>query len=168
MISTERLFLRKMVKEDFDDLFRVFTDPNVMRSFGGTLFDHAQMDRWIQRNLNHQDTYGYGLFSVIHQKDGGVIGDCGLEHFEVAGTLEVGLGYDLRSDYWGQGLATEAALAVRDFAFRELALSRLICLMRHTNVASCRVAEKIGMVKERQIERGNLSYYVYALSKQAT
>ena len=112
MITTERLFLRKMVKEDFQDLFLVFTDPNVMSSFGGKLFDHKQMEKWIQRNLDHQDKYGYGLFSIIHRKDDVAIGDCGLEHMEVSGTPEVELGYDLRSDYWGQGLATEAALAV--------------------------------------------------------
>ncbi len=168
MIATERLFLRKMVQEDFDDLFVVFTDPKVMHSFDGKLFDHYQMDRWIQRNLNHQDKYGYGLFSIIHQKDSILIGDCGLEHIEVAGTPELELGYDLRSDYWGQGFATEAALAVRDFAFNELALSRLICLIHVTNVASRRVAEKIGMVKEQQIERGKRSYFVYGLSKQET
>lgn len=89
--------------------------------------------------MNHQHKYGYGLFFIIHQKDGVVIDDCGLEHFEVTGTLELGLGYDLRSDYWGQGFATEAALAVRDFAFKELALSWLICFIRLTNIASCRV-----------------------------
>ena len=87
-----------MVKEDFDDLFLVFTDPKVMHSFDGKLFDHSQMERWIQRNLNHQDKYGYGLFSIILQKDGVFIGECGLEHIEVAGTPEVELGYDLRSD----------------------------------------------------------------------
>jgi RimJ/RimL family protein N-acetyltransferase len=157
-----------MVKEDFDDLFLIFSDQKVMYSFDGKLFDHSQMDRWIQRNLKHQDKYGYGLFSIIHQKDGALIGDCGLEHIEVAGTPEVELGYDLRSDYWGQGFATEAALAVRDFAFRELALQRLICLIRLTNEASRRVAEKIGMVKEQQIERGKRSYFIYALSKQET
>ena len=168
MIATERLFLRKMVQEDFDYLFLVFTDPKVMRSFDGKLFDNSQMDRWIQRNLKHQDKYGYGLFSIIHQKDSVLIGDCGLEHIEVAGTPALELGYGLRSEYWGQGFATEAALAVRDFAFKELALSRLICLIHVTNVASRRVAEKIGMVKEQQIEREKRSYFVYALSKQET
>lgn len=168
MITTERLFLRKMVKEDFKDLFLVFTDPKVMSSFGGKLFNHQQMEKWIQRNLNHQDKYGYGLFSMIHRKDGMVIGDCGLEHMEVSGTPEVELGYDLRSDYWGQGLATEAALAVRDFAFEELSFSRLISLIRPTNLASCRVAEKIGMVKEQQIKQEDQSYWVYSLSKRET
>ncbi|KPJ59781.1 MAG: hypothetical protein AMJ46_09825 [Latescibacteria bacterium DG_63] len=165
MIATERLLLRKMIKEDIGDLLLLFTDPKVMQSFDGNLFDNVQMERWIQRNLSHQDKYGYGLFSIIHKEDGILIGDCGLEHIEVAGKPEVELGYDLRSDYWGQGLATEAATAVRDFAFNELALSRLISLIRPTNVASRRVAEKIGMSKERQIERGKRSYFVYALSK---
>jgi RimJ/RimL family protein N-acetyltransferase len=166
MITTERLILRKMTEEDIEGLFLVFTNPRVMNSFDGKLFDRHQMDGWIRRNLEHQDQYGYGLFSIIHRGDDVLIGDCGLEHMQVAGQPEVELGYDLRSDYWGQGFATEAALAVRDFAFGELAIPRLISLIRPTNLASRRVAEKVGMVREQSITQGDQPYLVYAISKQ--
>ncbi len=164
MCETKRLILRKMTMEDLDDLLRIFSDPKVMRSFGGILFDRERMKQWLLRNLDHQTRYGYGLFSVILKANGELVGDCGLEHIEVEGSPEVEIGYDFLSAYWGQGLATEAAGAVRDYAFDQLGLHRVISLIRPENLASIRVAEKIGMVKEKECVRGSQLYHVYSLS----
>ncbi len=73
------------------------------------------------------------------------------------------LGYDLRSDYWGRGLATEAACAVRDLAFADLQLKRLVSLIRVGNLASRRVAEKVGMSLAEQVERNGVAYWLYAI-----
>src|SRR5512141_2710254 len=100
---------------DIDDLLLIFTNPKVMASFGGDLFTREDMERWLQRNLDHQAQFGYGLFSVILRESGMLIGDCGLEQMEVDGGQAAELGYDLRSDHWNRGFATEAALAVRDY-----------------------------------------------------
>jgi RimJ/RimL family protein N-acetyltransferase len=162
-LETGRLILRKMREDDLEDLLRIFTDPNVMASFGGNLFTHDQMQSWLQRNLDHQDRYGYGLFSVIYKPEGLLVGDCGLEHMEVEGALETELGYDFRSDYWNRGLATEAAAAVCDFAFETLKLPRLVSLIRTGNLASERVAEKIGMSLEQEIDRYGQAYWVYSI-----
>ena len=165
-LETARLRLRPMVAEDVDDLLAVFADPKVMASFGGTLFDRQQMEGWVQRNLQHQAEYGYGLFSVILKAEARLIGDCGLEHMELDGVPAAELGYDLRSDYWGRGLATEAAAAVRDYAFGVLGLPRLVSLIRQGNLASRRVAEKIGMRPEADITRHGQAYWVFALDKR--
>lgn len=164
MIETQRLLLRPMISGDIDELLLIFSDPRVMASFDDLLFDRSMMEAWVRRNLNHQEKHGYGLFSVVLHGEGVLIGDCGLEHMEVEGTPEVELGFDFRSDYWGRGYATEAATAVRDLAFGPLGLSRLISLIRPSNLASCRVAEKIGMCTERKIERANQPYWIYAVS----
>ena len=164
MIETARLLLRPVRAEDAEDLLAIFADPKAMASFGGILFDRPRMDRWVARNLEHQERYGYGLFSVIHKADRLLIGDCGLEHQEIAGRREVELGYDLRSDYWNRGLATEAAAAVRDHAFGVLGLPRLVSLIRHGNGASRRVAEKIGMRHEADLVQHEVAYWLYALS----
>ena len=126
MLQSERLSLRTMTVGDTEPLMAVFTDPAVMASFGGDLFDREQMKRWVERNLAHQEQHGYGLFTVVLRRDGVIIGDCGLEHMEVDGSPEIELGYDLRSEYGGRGLATEAATAVRDHAFHDLGVERLI------------------------------------------
>jgi ribosomal-protein-alanine N-acetyltransferase len=134
-----------------------------MRSFGGELFNRGQMEKWVWRNIMHQNEHGYGLFSVIHKDDHILVGDCGLEHMELEGREEVELGYDFRSDYWGRGLAGEAARAVRDFALFTLHIPRIISLIRPENIASRKVAEKIGMMREREVLRGEHLYHVYAL-----
>lgn len=164
-LETERLLLRPMQTDDVDALLPIFSDPRVMASFGGVLFDRAQMAWWVQRNLDHQRRYGYGLFSVILKDSGLLIGDCGLERMDVLGRVETELGYDFRSDYWGLGLATEAASAVRDFAFDTLKLHRIICLIRQGNQGSRRVAERIGMTLSDEMVRDGRVYWVYTLSR---
>lgn len=164
MIATPRLLLRPMREDDVDALLGVFGDPKVMDSFGAAPFDRSQMEQWVRRNLDHQERYGYGLFSVILKANGLLIGDCGLERMN-EGEVIAELGYDFRSDYWGRGLATEAATAVRDYAFGELGLPRLISLIRQGNEASRRVAEKVGMRLSREIDRSGTPYWVYSLSR---
>lgn len=64
-LEMPRLILRPMRENDLDALLRIFTDPNVMASFGGQLFTREDVARWLGRNLAHQTEHGFGLFSVI-------------------------------------------------------------------------------------------------------
>lgn len=164
MLETRRLILRLMRPEDTDGLLKIFADPEVMKSFGVPPFNHGQMEKWVWRNIIHQQKHGYGLFTVVHKDDQVIVGDCGLEHMEVEGKQEVELGYDFRSDYWNRGLASEAARAVRDFALFTLHMPRIISLIRPGNIASRKVSEKIGMTKEETIMRGDEKYFIYSLT----
>lgn len=168
MLETPRLILRPMTAEDTDALLQIFADPQVMASFGVEPFARPQMERWVQRNLDHQVEHGYGLFSVILKESDLLIGDCGLELMEVSGAPAAELGYDFRSDYWNRGLATEAATAMRDYAFTTLALPRLVSLIRQGNHASRRVAEKVGLHLTETIQRGDHPYWVYTLTREET
>lgn len=152
-----------MLETDLDALHIIFTDPNVMASFGGDLLTRDQMRRWLRRNLDHQDRYGYGLFSVLLKGRDLLIGDCGLEHMVVEGQQVAELGYDFRSDFWNQGFATEAACAVRDFAFDIEMLPQLVSLIRAGNHASQRVAEKVGMTLAGEFRRAGNRYWKYSL-----
>ena len=164
-LETPRLRLRVMRSSDLDGLLKIFGDPRVMASFGADPFNRGQMDHWMQRNLEHQDIHGYGLFSVILKSEGLLIGNCGLEHMELDGDLATELGYDFRSDYWNQGFATEAASAVRDYAFNTLHLPGLISLIRVGNAASKRVSEKIGMRLAAEITLNGIPYWKYATDR---
>ncbi|MFO8036636.1 MAG: GNAT family N-acetyltransferase [Anaerolineales bacterium] len=164
-IETARLTLRLMEPADVDPLLKIFGDPKVMKAFDEEPFTPEQMKRWLDRNLQHQKEYGYGLFSVILKSEGVLIGDCGLEHMEVDGEQITELGYDFRSDYWNRGYATEAAAAVRDFAFHELEIPHLISLIRVGNEASRRIAEKIGMELEAEINRYGIPYWKYGIRR---
>ena len=158
-LETERLVLRPMLETDFDALLLIFTDLKVMAEFNHDPFTPEQMSRWLRRNLDHQNQYGYGLFSVILKETGELIGDCGLEQMEDQDAAE--LGYDFRSDFWNQGYATEAATAVRDYAFDFLKLPHLISLIRVSNLASKRVAEKVGMTLAEEFTRYDIQYWKY-------
>ncbi len=167
MLETRRLILRQMKPEDVDGLLKIFSDPKVMKSFGVAPFNRDQMEKWVWRNIIHQQKHGYGLFTAIHKDDHVIVGDCGLEHMEVLGMQEVELGYDFRSDYWRRGLASEAARAVRDFALFTLHMPRIISLIRPDNTASIKVSEKIGMKQEQSFLRGEHRYLMYSLSSEA-
>ena len=165
-LETSRLHLRSMKLSDLDELLEIFGDTKVMASFDQGPFDRAQMQRWIERNLEHQRRYGYGLYSVILKSERVLIGDCGLEHMELGGEQVAELGYDFRSDYWNRGYATEAATAVRDYARQVLGLPHLISLIRVGNQASRRVAEKIGMRFVAEMKRNGISYWEYAVNRE--
>ena len=164
-LETERLILRPMLESDIDALHIIFRDPKVMASFGGESLNREQMERWLQRNLDHQNKFGYGLFSVILKESGTLIGDCGLEQMEVEGQQVAELGYDFRSEHWNQGFATEAASAVRDYAFGILGLPQLISLIRVGNLASKRVAEKLGMDLVEEFTRYGIQYWKYSMKR---
>jgi RimJ/RimL family protein N-acetyltransferase len=160
-LETKRLVLRPMLETDLEALLLIFTDPKVMAAFDHPPFTREQMQRWLNRNLDHQSRFGYGLFSVILKESGELIGDCGLEQMEDQGAAE--LGYDFRSEFWNQGYATEAACAVRAFAFEVLKLPCLISLIRVGNLRSKRVAEKVGMILAEEITRYETRYWKYSL-----
>ena len=168
MIETDRLILRLMNKSDIDDMLRIFTDKEVMKAFNLRSFSREQMKKWIDRNLDHQKEFGYGLFSVILKSNQELIGDCGLEHTEFKDKPCVEIGYDFLSRYWNQGYATEAAKAVKEYAIEELNIdSKTLCsFIRKNSKASQCVAEKIGMQRIREYKASNISRYLYAFSKE--
>jgi len=171
LIETDRLTLRLMNEEDIENMLRIFTDRNVMKSFGlesDLISSREQMKKWVDRNLDHQKKYGYGLFSVILKSTQELIGDCGLEHTEFEEKPCVEIGYDFLSKYWNQGYATEAAKAVKDYAVgrRNIDPKHLCSFIRKTNKASQRVSEKIGMRKIREYAVHDVDYCLYAFSKE--
>lgn len=163
ILETKHLILRPMLASDFDALHLIFSDMKVMAAFDHDPFTREQMVRWLQRNLDHQEEFGYGLSSVLLKDTGELIGDCGLEQMQVGDTKIAELGYDFRSDFWNKGYATEAAVAVRDYAFDVLHLPQLISLIRVGNQASRRVAEKIGMTLAEEFTRYGIRYWKYSL-----
>jgi len=157
-----------MNENDIDDMLRTFTDKKVMKSFDLQSFSREQMKEWVDRNLAHQNKYGYGLFSVILKSNQELIGDCGVEHTEFEGKPCVEIGYDFLSKYWNQGYATEAAKALKEYAIEELNIdAKTLCsFIRKNNKASQRVSEKVGMQRIKEYKASNINRYLYAFSKE--
>jgi ribosomal-protein-alanine N-acetyltransferase len=102
---------------------------------------------------------------VIPRGENDLIGYCGFYHHPQHGIEDVEIGYRLSPAYWNRGLATEAARAVRDHAFRDLKLPRVISLVHPENVPSRRVAEKNGMTVKKEIMFRGFPTLVYAISR---
>ncbi len=148
---------------------RVFRDPEVMR-FGDGVQSPDWVRQWLQRRLeDYHQGRGLGVWAVVEKSSGETIGYCGLFFFpDVCGQPEIEIGYRLARSHWGRGYATEAARAVRDYAFQTLNVQRLIALIDPENTASIRVAEKLGMVYEKDVMFPGYTHpdRVYALARR--
>jgi RimJ/RimL family protein N-acetyltransferase len=168
MIETERLLLRKPRLEDARDLLEAYSDAETVRYLGdGSTKDLAGTEEAIRRWLACWDEWEIGFFVLERREDSRVVGRSGFlrwdpQTWEVGGP-ETEIGWTIVRAHWGRGYATEAALALRDWAFGERGLTRLISLIQHGNVRSVRVAEKLGERYERDVEircRANRLYSV--------
>ena len=177
MIETERLTLRKPKKGDAKAFHEAYGDPEVMRYIAtGETLDLAQTRAWVDKALRRWKADGFGPFTVERTEDGRVLGRAGYLVWDPdtwqTGTLaELGehavveLGWLLAQEHWGRGYATEAALALRYYAFTELGLTRLISLILRGNDRSVRVAEKIGARYVRDVSRGGWTARLYAVNR---
>lgn len=169
LIETERLVLRLPRIEDAADLAVAYAEPETVRYIGdGTTATLAEVEAVIPQWLERWELWGVGFFSLERREDGRVLGRAGFlrwypETWEIGGS-ETEIGWLLGQEHWGSGYATEAALALRDWARRERGLSRLISLIQHGNVRSIRVAEKIGERYERDVEVRGKPSWLYSLA----
>jgi len=167
VLETVRLILRELEPEDTDELARILSDPETMRDYPAP-YDHAGVERWIARNRKRYRDDGVGLWAMILKSSGELIGDCGITRQQVEGEFLYEIGYHLRGDLGRQGLATEAAIACRNWGFRNLKTDRLISLIRPENVPSQRVAERNSMTIWKQIDRRGLRHNVYSIERIMT
>lgn len=165
-IVTERLVLRPFEADDLDAVVACLSDPEVMRFSLEGPCDRERCIEFIGWCRRRYEEPGYGLMAVTIKEKGTVIGYCGLDDHEIDGVSEVEVGYRLNRVYWGQGFATEAARAIRDFAFADLGRQRLISIIEAANVASIRVAEKNGMQYEKDsVFREVIPVRIYAMAR---
>jgi len=160
ILETPRLRLREFVPEDADALALILTDAETMRYYP-VLFDRAGVEEWIARSRRRYTVNGHGLWAMILKSTGELIGDCGVTVQIVDGIDELEVGYHLRRDHWGQGYATEAARACRDWAFANRNADYVISLIRPENLPSCRVAERNSMSLWKEIIWRDLPHRVY-------
>jgi RimJ/RimL family protein N-acetyltransferase len=148
LVETERLGTRLLTPDDVGaclDFFRsegsldylVFVEP-----------DPASARWWIDRQLGRYERDGHGLVGLILRETGEFVGQAGLmtQHTEVGEELEIG--YHLLPRFRGWGLATEAARAFRDCVFGSGQADSVVSIIHVGNIASQRVAAKLGMAKD--------------------
>ena len=161
-LKTERLLIRKIQLSDIPALVEIWTDPEVTRFMGGPRNKDFLIQSFTE-DVEVGQPDPYDLWPVIEIASNQVIGHCGLLEKEVDGQPEIELVYVLHRSAWGKGYATEAAIALRDYAFDTCQLERLIALLDPANRGSEHVAQKLGMSLEKEVSRGDKLMRVYAL-----
>jgi RimJ/RimL family protein N-acetyltransferase len=167
ILETERLIIRHFEPGDLASLFVLYRDPDMRRYFPEGTLTIEKTQEELEWYLNgHPEHPELGLWATIHKETGQFIGRCGLLPWKIDGQEEIEIAYMIAKDYWAQGLGTEAALGIRDYAFEQLRLTRLICLIDEQNRASIRVAEKIGMSYEKEGQDELGPFHLYALHRE--
>jgi RimJ/RimL family protein N-acetyltransferase len=95
------------------------------------------------------EEYGFGFWFIESRPTSGFLGYCGIRPLALQGTSEIEIGWHIKKTFWKRGIATEAAMAARDVAFRRFAIARLVAIIHPDHIASRRVAENIGMHDEK-------------------
>jgi RimJ/RimL family protein N-acetyltransferase len=145
-------------------MHRLMQDPDVMRYVGERRVPTAQ-DSWraVAGWIGHWALRRYGQWAVIERESGQLIGRAGLINPEGWPGAEVG--YLLGREWWGRGYATEAAQAALDWAFGERDFDRILSLIDPANVASRRVAERIGEHRQGETELWGHTVLVYGIER---
>lgn len=162
ILETERLRLRLFTLDDVRIMYRLSTDPDVIKYADTPAKDMAEAkQRLIDGPLFDYEKYGYGRFAVELKETGEVIGFCGIKYLPEIDLPEVG--YRYLKEYWGRGIGTEAAQACVEFARQDLKIKKLIALIMPENIASIRLAEKLGMTTGPLIHIFDVDAYQYEM-----
>jgi RimJ/RimL family protein N-acetyltransferase len=169
ILETERLVLRRQVIGDLDALWELYCDPEVTKYIPDapkTREDAREELEWFMNG--HPRRPELGLWATILKENGRFIGRSGLLPWTIEGQDEVEVAYTIAREYWGRGLGTEAAKAILQYGFEHLGLARLICTIEPENIASQKVAEKIGMKLEKKVDGiagDGIPTWIYAIER---
>jgi RimJ/RimL family protein N-acetyltransferase len=160
VLHTERLVLRAFTQDDFEPFTHIVSDPEVVRYLdNGAPISREECWRGMALFIGHWYLRGYGWWAVEDRRTGDFLGRIGLYNPEGWPGIEVG--WLLRRDVWGAGLATEGATAAINFAFDVVGAGHVISLIDPRNARSIRVAEKIGEHFEADVVFKNKALLVY-------
>ena len=162
-LETGRLYLRQFTHDDLQIMFELNTDPDVIKYAEPRPLKNLQEARQVLEEgpLADYKKYGYGRFAVVLKETGKVIGFCGIKYLPEIELPEVG--YRYLKKYWGRGIGTEAARACVEFARDDLNIQKLVALIIPENIASIKVAEKLGMKKGPLIHVFNVDALQYEM-----
>ena len=166
VLESERLILRKMDYDDYNALYAVLADSDIMEHYPYT-FDEVRVWNWITRNMERYSKDGFGLWAVVLKETGEMIGDCGITMQNIHGTMLPEIGYHIRADQQRKGYATEAAAACIRYAFENFDLPAVYSYMKYTNIPSQRTAMKNGMRFVEEYEDPDNTYTrVYVINRK--
>lgn len=151
--ETERLIIRETVLTDVPELYRIWQEPGVgdyIPPMQPTLQEEME---YTAAYIRHAYAfYDYGLWTVLDQRSGCIVGRAGLSVSEILEDA-VELGYLIAPEYQRQGLAVECGKAILAYAGSTLDISELHLFTDRRNTASIRTAERLGFVQKNTLCR---------------
>jgi RimJ/RimL family protein N-acetyltransferase len=165
-IETPRLLLRPFIPDDAEDLYRIYSHPDLFRYMSNEkplLWE--QTSALIDSFTEYWKRHKFGVWAVVNKTNQRLIGHCGFKFLE--STPEVQIGYLLLKSYWGRGIGTEAASAALKYGFEVAQLNRVVAIAKPENIASRRVMEKIGMNYEKDAYYYDNDVVYYSISRDA-
>lgn len=164
MLETERLYIRPFTLRDLPRLIEMRSDPEVCKYLGGIEKQNPEsLAARIRFYIDCSREYGFGMSAMIWKESGEIIGWSGLQPLD--GTDEIEVGYGMIKEFWGRGIASEAARAWLDFGFGEKNLERIVAVAYPENKNSWRIMEKLGMRYEKTAEYYGASCVFYGISR---
>ena len=153
IIETPRLILRQWEEKDHEPYINLNADPEVMEYFP-SVKTPAETLTQIDRLSAYIDKNGYGFWAVERKDNNQFIGFTGICNpgFEAYFTPCIEIGWRLSKENWGQGFATEAAVASLDFGFKKLNLNEIYSFTSVHNYRSEKVMKRIGMDKDGEFD----------------
>jgi RimJ/RimL family protein N-acetyltransferase len=162
-VETARMVLARLRSDHLEALSRLLRDRRVASWIwprSDPLTDH-EVSSLLTDKIGHWDRHGFGMWLLQDRFTGEVVGRGGLQWTHLAGLREVEVGWAIFPERWGQGLATELALASVDAAFGPLGLQQIVAFGLPANAASRRVMDKAGLTFERDIVHAGLPHVLY-------
>jgi len=165
ILETERLIMRWFREEDYEQFQEMCANAEVMR-FLGDGKPMAPMEVWRQMAtfMGHWYFRGYGIWAVEEKESGKLVGRIGF--MNPAGWPGFELGWTLRREYWGKGFATEAARRALEYAFTDMNRDHVISLIAPENVASIKVAERLGETVEGSTQVVGRDVLIYGIDRE--
>ncbi|MCU1451777.1 MAG: hypothetical protein JWP02_3947 [Acidimicrobiales bacterium] len=173
-VTTERLELRRFRSEDLDGLAVVFANPEVWQFPYGRAFNRRETEVFLEAQMAEWSLQGFGCWLAVERVSGRIVGYVGISvpTFlpEILPAVEVGWRFD--PAVWGRGYATEGATAALDESFTTLGLEEVCSVPQSDNSASVRVAERLGMRRDRDVvipatkDRGEVIGALYRITSR--
>ncbi len=142
IVETERLLLRFFTENDYEHLYKLHTDKDVMKLYPGGIKTKEQIQQDLDSYISHQQKYAFSKWVCILKETEEFLGRAGIAYID-SGEVEVG--YLFLPEYWGNGYATEALRAILKWTFINTNISKLIGFTHTENIASKMVMKKSGM-----------------------
>ncbi len=169
ILETERLYLRKIERQDIDDLFEMDSDPEVHKFIENNPVKSKEQIIDVVEMLNRQYTEnGIARWAVVEKQTKECIGWAGLKYFRETLNNHCNfyeLGYRFKRKHWGKGYATEASKTIIKYGFENFDISSIYAITHPENKNSIKVLKKLGFeFKEVFDYEGDLTNW-FELSK---